>query len=307
MVVSSDLWRVSLHGGHSGAFCAHADGTLREILEAAVAAGYATFGVTEHAPRSETRFLYPEERAAGWGVTKLAADFERYIASVNALAAEFSDRLIVLRGFEAEVVPESNYVSETNALRSRRLGDGSPAFDYIVGSTHFVAEIPIDETPENYALAVTACGGLERFAIRYYETVAAMIEALRPEIVGHLDLVKRNAALAGFSLADLETAPIRAAAKVALETAQKYECILDLNTGGWRKGLGEPYPSPALVALARELGVPFCFGDDSHRVAEVGAGIEQAREYLLENGVDSMTVLTKETRGGGMGRKRVAL
>ncbi|HEX6202492.1 MAG TPA: histidinol phosphatase, partial [Thermoanaerobaculia bacterium] len=51
-------WRVSLHGGHSGEFCDHATGTLAEVLEAAVAAGYAIFGVSEHAPRSDPRFLY---------------------------------------------------------------------------------------------------------------------------------------------------------------------------------------------------------------------------------------------------------
>src|SRR5438045_1413741 len=42
--VNPENWRVSLHGGHSGEFCDHAEGTLREILTAAVAAGYHTFG-----------------------------------------------------------------------------------------------------------------------------------------------------------------------------------------------------------------------------------------------------------------------
>src|SRR5215470_16175241 len=92
-------WRVSLHGGHSGEFCDHAEGTLREILEAAVAAGYHTFGVSEHTPRSEDRFLYSEERARGWDVAKLIADFARYTAALPALVEEFADRLIVLRGF----------------------------------------------------------------------------------------------------------------------------------------------------------------------------------------------------------------
>ncbi len=29
-------WKVSLHGGHSGQFCDHAKGSLREIVEAAI-------------------------------------------------------------------------------------------------------------------------------------------------------------------------------------------------------------------------------------------------------------------------------
>ena len=300
-------WRVSLHGGHSGEFCDHAAGTLREILEAAVQAGYATFGVSEHAPRSEAYFLYPEEQAQKWDVAKLRADFDRYTAAINRVPAEFAGRLTVLRGFEAEVVPTASYVSEMTALRSRRLPDGSSAFDYMVGSVHFVNEIQIDGRPETYALAAEDCGGLENLAIRYYEIVAEMIRALRPEVIGHLDLIKRNAALAGFDPAELETERIARAAQSALLAARENSGILDLNTAGWRKGLGEPYPSPALVKMAREIGVPFCFGDDSHRAAEVGAGIDAAREYLLENNVNSITILAREAGTKELTRRQVSL
>jgi histidinol-phosphatase (PHP family) len=60
--MASNDWKVSLHGGHSGEFCEHATSTLREVLEAAVAFGYHTFGVSEHVPRSQDRFLYRTER-----------------------------------------------------------------------------------------------------------------------------------------------------------------------------------------------------------------------------------------------------
>ena len=66
-------------------------------------------------------------------------------------------------------------------------------FDYIVGSVHHVNGISIDESGELYRAAVDASGGFEPFAERYYDTVRHMIEGLRPEIVGHLDLVKLHA------------------------------------------------------------------------------------------------------------------
>jgi hypothetical protein len=44
------------------------EGTLRDLLEAAVAFGYHTFGVSEHAPRGAERFLYEEEQKRGWDV-----------------------------------------------------------------------------------------------------------------------------------------------------------------------------------------------------------------------------------------------
>ena len=288
------VWRVSLHGGHSGEFCDHAENTLREMLEAAVSAGYPTFGVSEHAPRSEARFLYPEEQAQGWDTAKLQADFDAYTLAVNTLAREFSDRLIVLRGLEAEVVPAAHYAAEMQALRQQTMPDGTPAFDYIVGSVHFVNEIQIDGPPENYLKAVESCGGLEAFAVRYYETVAEMLHTLRPEVAGHLDLCKRNLVPAGFAPDALQSPRIQAAIETALEAAREIGAILDLNTAGWRKGLSEPYPAPPIVRKARDMGVPFCFGDDSHRTREVGAGLAEARDYLRANGVDSITILTRE-------------
>jgi histidinol-phosphatase (PHP family) len=235
----AERWRISLHGGHSGEFCDHAVGTLREILEAAVAVGYHTFGVSEHVPRSAEKFLYAEERDRGWDMAKITADFERYAEALTPLAEEFADRLIVLRGFEAEVIPTDSYVEQVRSYRERRLPDGRPVFDYCVGSVHYVREHQIDGPPENWVKAAEALGGPEALAICYYETVAEMVEALHPEVVGHFDLIKRNAALAGFGDVPLDTPRIRQAATNALEAVRAHGSILDLNTAGWRKGLGE--------------------------------------------------------------------
>jgi histidinol-phosphatase (PHP family) len=302
-------WKVSLHGGHSGEYCDHADATLREMLEAAVRFGYHTFGVSEHVPRVEERFLYAEEIAMGWTVEKIAEDFERYQTAVTPLAQEFADRLVVLRGFECEVVPSARYVSLMKERRERRLPDGTPAFDYCVGSVHYVEELQVDGPPATFAATVTALGGLEACAVRYYQSVAEMVEALSPEVVGHLDLVKRNVAACGLNLADLETDRVHRSALAALEAVRASGSILDLNTAGWRKGLGEPYPAPWLVRAANAMGIGFCFGDDSHRPSDVGAGVEQAARYLQENGVTTVTILTRE---GGVGtgeivRRKVSL
>jgi histidinol-phosphatase (PHP family) len=285
---------VSLHGGHSGDFCDHAVGTLDEMLEAAIAAGYDTFGVSEHAPRGDARFLYPEEIALGWDVAKTENDFARYTQAIQAAAEKFAPRLIVLRGFEAEIVPRDSYAARMRRYREQMLSDGAPAFDYFVGSVHFVEEIQIDGPPATYLKAVEACGGIEALAVRYYTLIAEMIETLRPDVVGHLDLIKKNWAAAGFADTPLDSPPLRAAAERALEAARAHDAILDLNTAGWRKGLGEPYPAPWLVERAKAMGVGFCFGDDSHRPADVGAGVREARDYLLRLGVETITCLTRE-------------
>ena len=274
---------MSLHGGHSGEFCEHATGRLREVLEAAIAAGYHTFGVSEHAPRSERRFLYDSEKEKGFTVGRLQRDFEAYAEAVHELSEQFAGMLVVLRGFEAEVVPAQGYREEMLGY-NQRFG-----FDYMVGAVHYVDEISIDSERAEFERALEACGGLEALAVRYYETVAEMVAALKPDVVGHLDLIRKNAG-PDFSL---DTPKIRHAADHALEAVREHASILDLNTAGYRKGLGSPYPAPWLVERASQMGIPFCFGDDSHGPSQVGAGMDEARQYLLENGVAAVTVMTR--------------
>lgn len=295
MPISAPEWMVSLHGGHSGEFCDHAQSPLREVLEAAVRAGYHTFGVTEHAPRVEARFLYPNEVALGWDVPKIVADFERYAQTLPILVEQFADRLVVLRGFEIEVVPAASYVQLMQDYRRRY------QFEYIVGSVHYVDEISIDGSMEDFQRAMDACGGLEALVIRYYRTVAQMVEALRPEVIAHLDLIK----LHGRRFGSLDTPAVRRSAEEALEVIRETGGIVEVNTAGYRKGLGEPYPASWLVQTAHRMGIGFCFGDDSHRVEQVGFGIDMAREHLLRNGVSSVTVLTRED--GVLARKVVPL
>ena len=290
-----DDWKVSLHGGHSGEFCEHAEATLREVLEAAVAAGYHTFGVSEHAPRGEERFVYTSEKEKGYDLARLRREFDEYARTVFQLAEEFADRLVVLRGFEAEVVPRARYRDEMLGHRAKY------GFDYMVGSVHYVGEIPIDGEKSDFRVALDRAGGLEPLAIRYYNDVAEMAEALQPEVTGHLDLIRKNAGRG----AVLDTQAIRKAADRALEAVRACGGILDLNTAGYRKGLGCPYPEPWLVKRAHAMGIGFCFGDDSHGPAQVGMGLDQARAYLMENGVGEITILTR--RDDEIARRRVPL
>lgn len=277
-------WKISLHGGHSSAYCDHAYSTLRELLAAAVEFGYTTFGVTEHAPRVEPARLYDEERALGWDVLHLDRLFTQYARELQRLAAEFDGTLDVLCGFEAEVVPIEDYPTVMRGYFDRH------GFDYLVGSVHWVNGHIIDYKPEHFAAALQASGGLEPLAVDYYRSVAEMAQRLRPDIIGHLDLIRRNAP----DEASVSTPRIRQAAAEALEAIQTSGAILDVNTAGFRKGLGRPYPAPWLVRMAQERGIGFCFGDDSHRIGEVGAGIVEARGYLLDLGVRHLTGLSKQ-------------
>jgi len=282
--MSSNPWKVSLHGGHSRGYCDHAFDPLRSMLDAAVEQGYHTFGVSEHAPRLDEQYLYENEIEMGWTVAKIERDFEAYCKDIVPIAEEYAGRLVVLRGFETESAPCGNYFDLMRQYRAR------PCFEYCVGSVHFLKDISIDGPRKEFELALEAYGSLEALAVAYYKEMGDMVEALKPEVVGHFDLIRKN----GHFYGPLDTPAIVDAALASLEIVRKSGSILDLNTAGYRKGLDTPYPEPWLVQAAHELGIGFCFGDDSHSVAHVGAGIDDARAYLRNNGVDTVTVLTKD-------------
>ena len=284
-------WRVSLHGGHSWPFCDHASGSLEHILEAACERGFATYGVTEHAPRHHDRYLYDKERELGWTVATLEQKFDDYFRRLDELVPTFAADLPILRGFECEVVPDSEWADITTEYRRRYRPD------YIVGSVHFLADLSIDGPLELFHAALDRFGGLERLACAYYDKVAELAATLQPEVIGHLDLVRRN----GQAMGPLDTPSIRSAARVALDEIQRAGSILDVNTAGYRKGLGSPYPAPWLVHEALERGIGLCFGDDSHSPDDVGAGIDEARLWLMSLGVTHVRTL----RRGDSGLERV--
>lgn len=288
-------WLVSLHGGHSGAYCDHADDALEDLVQAAIARGMTSYGLTEHAPRVEPDLVYAEEKAMGWDVAYLERLFESYVTEARRLQNAYVGDIDLLVGFEIEVVPVDRYAAVMQQIRDQY------ALDYIVGSVHWVNGIIIDYTRAWFDDAVDACGDLEGLALQYYDTVAEMITALRPEVVGHLDLLRRY----GGDDPTLEAPAVRERAQQVLALIKEHDAILDINTAAYRKGLPTPYPAPWLLEAARYQGIECCFGDDAHRASEVGAGIPEARDYLLAHGVDSVTVLTREDEG--VGRRVVEL
>jgi histidinol-phosphatase (PHP family) len=270
----------SYHGGHSGEFCRHAAGSLEEVVESAIRAGFSIYGLSEHAPRYRTEDLFPDE--ADLGVDDLLRTFEDYLGKALALRERHAGRIELLIGFESEVLPPQSWLEQMRDLRRRH-----PEFDYVVGSVHHVGGASIDMNPELTAKVAGEVGGREALERLYFEAVAEMVERLRPEIVGHFDLIRK------FEGAGTSFGPESwKQTERALEVVRAVGAILDVNAAPVRRKMGPVYPLPPLLERACEMGIPVTLGDDSHGPAEVGVGLDACLRAIQQAGYCRVHYLT---------------
>lgn len=261
----------SYHGGHSGQFCGHAKGDLEGVVQAAIERGFSHYGLSEHCPRDRAADLYPEEQAEG--VAGLAAKFDAYVTEARRLQGEYGDRIDLLVGFETERLPPTRWAERMASLRTQTRAD------YIIGSVHDVDGTWVDWSKEMTADAAEAAGGREALDIKYFEALAELVSTLRPEVVGHIDLVRKfDGNGATFSKRAM------AACERALEAAKSVSAVLDVNPGAMRRGLSPVYPLPSILRRAQAMGVGVTLGDDGHGPHDVGAGLPECLGAIADAG-----------------------
>jgi histidinol-phosphatase (PHP family) len=264
---------VSVHGGHSGEFCDHAEDSLEDIIKAYIAKGFSWVGIAEHMPPPEDRFLYPEQKASGTDSEMLYQDFAKYISVCRELQKKYAAAIRIFVGFETET-----YTGAVPFIR--QLTDAFQP-DYIVGSVHHVNDLCFDSSQTDYDKAVRAVGGTDALYCRYFDQQYEMIRALTPAVVGHFDLIR---------LFDpdyssrLEKPAIQQRIRRNLECVRDFNLILDFNLRALYKGAKEPYVSESLLAQALELGIDLVPGDDSHGVESVGGHMEDGIKILEKMG-----------------------
>lgn len=290
-------WRFSLHGGHSRVSSRHATSDIDALVAAAERSGLTAFGLVAHQPRTDRRFMYEEERELS--PDDLAADYAAFLERSAAVVEAYGGPVQLLRGVELENLPPLDETADLDAATFRWREHG---LDFSVGSAHWVRGLPIDVDRQQWEAAAEACGGAEALVLRYYEELDAYLALQRPDIAGHLDVIR----LCAPDIAVTATAWVREAVDAVLETVRDVDALVEVNPSKAVRGLiAEPYPAAWIVERARDLGCAFTFGDDSHDAEAVGAGLDLAREHLLRLDVREVTRL--ERRGDGVDRVVVAL
>ena len=256
---------------HTHATCCDGKNTLAEMAAAAYAAGVKYFGVSCH---SHT----PIDLDVGY---VLPADMTDYSQSVLDLREESAGGMEILLGLEwdsqSDISPEG--------------------FDYWIGSAHYQRHdgkpYAADWGEEAFAACRDEAFGGDALAVAegYFREVAR-VAAMKPTILGHMDLItKLNAGNRFFD----ETSPrYEKAALEALRAADPTATLLEINTGGMARGYRDaPYPALFLLKEWRAMGGKIILTSDSHSADTILYGYGDAIALAKAAGFEKSTILTR--------------
>ena len=151
--------------------------SIREMAEAARAAGVEEFGISDHLVLGPREF-YLDARLWSMGVNELSG----YMADAQAVKAELDSPGFRVRiGLEVDYFPES--VDRVNSLLS-----GMP-LDYVIGAVHFAGNFPVDSS----AVYWENLSESERDSVwrSYVRLVGECARRLDCSWLAHLDLPKK--------------------------------------------------------------------------------------------------------------------
>ncbi len=241
--------------------CNHAEGTIDEYVQRAIELGIDIYGFSEHAYMD-----FDEHYRLGLD------EMPHYRDDVLKARDRYKDDIEILLGYEVDYLP--------GHMDSRVL---NADVDFLIGSVHFINKWSFDN-PE-------FIGGWEDKDINdiwqaYFDAIIDMVKSGHFDIVGHLDLIK--------VFKFMPTKDIRLLAKDALRAIKDSSMVLEINTSGLRKPIGEMYPSVELLQEAYTLDIPITFGSDAHKVEQVGAGLDSA--YTMAKSIGYTKAVTFKHR-----------
>jgi len=215
--------------------CNHAEGEMDEYILQAIKKGIKYFGFSDHAPMDFDK--------------KYRMSFEQmrqYEDDVKSLNNSYHD-IDILLGYEVDFLP--------NHMDKRVL---KADVDYLIGSIHFLNGWGFDN-PE--FIGEYKNKDIDKIWQDYFDAVKEMAQSGLFDIVGHIDLIKV------FNF--LPKKEIKLIAKDAIKAIKKADLTVEINTAGYKKPVGELYPSLDILELISEYDIPITFGSDAHKPEEI--------------------------------------
>lgn len=265
---------------------------LAQYCDQASAAGVTEIALTEHCHR----FTKAREVVEGWWSDEpddrlraymsdyfdhhATADLDRYVETV--LAAKRAG-LPIVAGLEVDYYP--GRMDKVAALL-----DGYP-FDVLLGSIHWLGTWMFDIVESEEQMRQWDARGTNETWRAYGEAIEELAGTATCDVLAHPDVVKVTGRRGDPGVVDeVEERIADAAARSGMAA--------ELSSSGFRKPVGEAYPSVSLLDRFFARGVPLTTASDTHGISHVadraaalhalaaGAGYATLRAYRGRQGHD---------------------
>ena len=147
-------------------------------------------------------------------------------------------------------------------------------FDYVIGSVHEISGWAFDYPEEEVNHRQK---DPDKMYEDYFDLVARAASSGLFTTIGHFDLIKI------FGVRP-ETDILTLAAQ-ALDRVQENGLVMELNTAGRYKPVGEYYPEMKIIKEAKRRGIPMTLGSDAHKAEDLGRDIISAAQSLKDLGI----------------------
>src|SRR5215208_4145295 len=217
------------------------------------------------------------EVARARGVSQMGiTEHDRYLEEIDLAAfqkaRELSHDVELRLGIEIDYVPGSEERMENDAT--------ALPFDYVIGSVHRVDNEEVDRATDQRIYDLYAA---------YYVNVRKAALSGRFEILGHPDLIKI-----------FRHFPVRDITPILEETADAVAesgVVVDVNSAGLRKPIGEVYPAREFLLMFHKRGVPIVLSSDAHAPDQVALGYDTSLALVHDVGYREVATFRNHERG----------
>ncbi len=248
-------------------FCDGKD-TPRQMVEEAIKKGVKEIGISVHSYTSfDGTYCIKKDR------------IEEYKAELDALKREYAHKIKVLIGVEID------YYSDMDIS----------GFDYSVGSVHYLKVgdkyLSIDESEQTFKDIAERYFGGDYYALarEYFSLVADIVEKVKPNIIGHFDLLTKFNE--GGKLFDENDPRYVESYKKAVDRLVLGGIPFEVNLGAIVRGLRtQPYPSRNILEYIKEKGGKVILSSDSHTKENICYNFEFWHKKLEEMGFQPIKI-----------------
>lgn len=243
---------------------------LVKYVQTARQRGIEEIGVSEHAYNfAECSHLWPPS----WN-----RNFSRSLDEYVSLIRKARGLGLPLKlGIEMDYVPGMEKESQ-EILRAYE-------WDYVIGSVHHLDDWGFDIPAQKGRWELVDVDEAYR---RYFDLLKGAALSGLFDILAHPDVIK----VFGYRpLGDLKEEY-----EALAETVKQSGCVVEINTAGLRKPVGEMYPHADLMRAFVQRGVGMVISSDAHEPEDVGKDFDVALKYAAEAGVGQLIAFDRRQR-----------